>query len=169
MLDDNVKGGSSTPWSRLKDPIKVLSTPPSRAPGRTPGPAPGATPGARGQKVQAAFAVLGVVAGIAGAAWAWSAERSFPLSLLVFVVLLIWVGIGLGDVATGTHRVRRFVAYTLFPVLCAAVALGTYRIWEMWWLAALLGFFVGLVLWAVLVAWWFPDIMAEGGSGADVR
>jgi hypothetical protein len=169
VLDDNVKGGSSTPWSRLKDPIRILSTPTTRMPGRGPAPEPGRTPGARAAKAQSVFVVLGIVIAIAGAVWVWRLERSFPLSLFVFVVSLIYVGIGLGDVATGTRRVRRFVVYTLLPVLCAGILIGTYRLWEMWWLAALLGFLGGLVAWAVLVAWWFPDILVEEGARTDVR
>jgi hypothetical protein len=170
MLDDNVKGGPSTPWSRLKDPIQILSTPSRRrrrAPDR-PGRASERSPWAGGG-VEVAFATVAIVCGVVGAIWLWVAERSFPLSLYALCVLVIYVGIGLGDVATGTSKVRRFLAFTLFPVVGTLILIGTYRLWEMWWLAALLGFFGGFVVWAVLAGWLFPDILADGGTGTGAR
>lgn len=169
MLDDNVKGGPSTPWSRLKDPVRILSRPPSPIPRPAPDGGPGPVPGPKAARVQSVFAILGIVAAIAGLVWSWAAEHSIALSLFVSVVVLVFVGVLVGDAATRKRKARCFLAYALFPILCSGILLGVHRLWGMWWLAALLGLAGGLVLWTVVVATVFPDVIAEGGTGTDLE
>ncbi|MGZ8567596.1 MAG: hypothetical protein ACXWXS_11155, partial [Actinomycetota bacterium] len=106
---------------------------------------------------------------VGGTIWAWVAEHSIALSIYVFCMLAFYVGRGLGDVVTDRSKVRRLVYFSLYPFFGTAILIGAYRLWEIWWLAVVLGFLGGVIVWALLGAWWFPDIEAEENADTDTR
>lgn len=162
MFDDNVKGAPSAGWSRLKEPVRLLGRP---SPSRRPSPADPR----RAKRVQAAFGLLGLLAGAAGAYWAWRQERSIALCIYVFFMLVFYVGRGLGDVVTDRNRFRRFVYFSIYPLVGTEIVLSVHRLWGMWWLGVVLGFLLGAVVWAVVGALFFHDIQLEEDVDTEVR
>jgi hypothetical protein len=115
------------------------------------------------------LSLLALLTGVAGGIWAWAVERSIALSIYVFYMLFVFVGRGLGDVVTDPKKVRRFLYFSLNPVFGTAILVGTYRLWGMWWLSAILGVLGGAVAWALLGTWWFPAVNREEEADTESR
>ena len=113
------------------------------------------------KQIHAGFAFVGFVGGVAAAIYAYSQSSSFALAIFVFLTVNFYLGRGLGDVATDPHKGKRFVYFTLQPVLLVGIFYATYQWWEIMWLSAVMGFVIGLVLWQILGFMLFPRIHAE--------
>ena len=110
------------------------------------------------RRVHAVFSLIGLVAAIGGVIWAYAASSSIALAIFVFLMTSSYIGRGLGDVATDPQKGRRFVYFTLQPVLAVGVLVLAYLLWGIMWLAVLLGFVLGLTLWQLVVIIFFPGI-----------
>ena len=61
--------------------------------------------------------------------------------------------------------------WALLPSLQFAVLVVTYRWWGIMWLAALLGLFIGFVLWIVAISFYrrvFRDLLTSGWNGVSI-
>jgi hypothetical protein len=121
------------------------------------------------KRVHAVFALVGLIAGVAGAVWAYNAADSIALAIFVYLVVHAYIGRGLGDVATDPEKGKRFVYFTLHAALAVGVFYLTYQWWETMWLSAVLGVLVGAVLWGLLGAIFFTEIQAEEGEDSKAR
>lgn len=113
------------------------------------------------KRVHAIFNLVGFVGGIAAAVFAYNQTSSIALPIFVFLVTNAYIGRGLGDVATDDQKVKRFVYFTLQPLLMAGVLYLTFVWWGTMWLSAILGFLVGLTLWQLVSLVVFTDIHTE--------
>ncbi len=113
------------------------------------------------KRVHAIFGLLGFGLGIAGAVVAYKMEPSVALAIFVFFVIQSFVGRGIGDVVTDSHKAKRFVYFTLQPALSIGVFYVTYALWATMWLSAVLGIVVGSILWQLLAVIVFPEIHEE--------
>jgi hypothetical protein len=113
------------------------------------------------KQIHAGFNVVGIVAGIAAAFYAYRETESIALPIFMFFTVQTYIGRGLGDVVTDPHKVKRFVYFTLQPALMAGILYATYQWWGIMWLSAVLGFLLGLVLWQLLGIMLFPQIHSE--------
>jgi hypothetical protein len=123
----------------------------------------------RVKRIHLWFTLAGLMAGVGAALLAWRQWDSIPLAIFAFFVANAYVGRGLGDVVTDQAKGRRLAYFTLQPLCQIGVLYGTYLLWEIWWLAAVLGFFVGLVLWSVLATVLFPSIHGEEVADSQRR
>ena len=115
----------------------------------------------RDKRIHAIFNFIGLLLGI-GAAWfAFDRTSSIALPIFVFVLVQYFVGRGIGDVVTDDKKVKRFVYFAMPVVFMSGIVFLTYQWWGLMWLATLLGFFVGGVLWALVAALAMPDIAGE--------
>jgi hypothetical protein len=114
-----------------------------------------------GEGVHTVFSLLGLLAGIGAGVFAYVETESIALPIFVFLMVNMFVARGLGDVVTDDHKLRRVVYFGLLPALCTGVLYLAYQWWELMWLAAIIGLFVGIVLWNLVVMLLFPAIHRE--------
>lgn len=113
------------------------------------------------KQIHAAFNLVGVLAGVGAAIYAYRESKSIALVIFVFFTVQAYIGRGLGDVTTDSHKVKRFIYFTLQPVLMVGVVYVSYLWWGIMWLSVVLGFLLGLILWQLLGVLLFPRIHAE--------
>lgn len=113
------------------------------------------------KRVHAVFGLIGFIVGIAAAVYAYSETSSIMLAIFLVLVIQNYIGRGLGDVVTDPEKVKRFIYFTMQPLLAGGILWLTYQWWDKMWLAAILGFVVGAFLWAILGALLFPRIAEE--------
>ena len=135
-----------------------------KSPGKLGGPAFRRSPQRSDEvkQVHVVFNLVGLVAGVVAAVVAYNVTSSIALPIFVYLVTQSYIGRGLGDVATDPHKGKRFVYFTLQPLLAVGVFYATYLLWESMWLSAILGIVIGLmVLWQLLGLIVFPEIHKE--------
>lgn len=115
----------------------------------------------RDKRIHAIFGLAGLIIGGAAAWYAYNETSSIALAIFVLVMVQNYIGRGLGDVVTDPEKVKRFVYFTLQPVLAGGVLWLTYQWWDKMWLSAILGFVVGGLLWALVAAVFLPKIARE--------
>ena len=113
------------------------------------------------KRVHAIFGLVGLIIGAAVALYAYNETSSIALAIFVVVMVQSYIGRGLGDVATDPEKGKRFVYFTLQPLLAGGVLWLTYQWWDNMWLSAFLGFLVGGLVWGLLAALLFPKIAEE--------
>ena len=67
----------------------------------------------------------------------------------------------LPDLITDTNKFKRLIFFALHPAVGVALLLGIYRLWEIWWLAALIGYIGGLFMGRFIAAILLPRISLE--------
>ena len=60
-----------------------------------------------------------------------------------------------------SNKIKRFIFFALHPAVGVALLLGIYELWEIWWLAALIGYLGGLFLGRFIAAIILPRISLE--------
>ncbi len=115
----------------------------------------------RVKRIHLGFSLVGSVAGVVGGVYAYNETSSIALPIFVFWVVQSYIGRGLGDVATDPQKGKRFVYFTLQPVLAVAIFYVTYLWWETMWLSAVLGIVIGVTMWQLLGVVLFPEIEEE--------
>lgn len=132
----------------LYNPVGIPSTPDRPAARRGPSVA----------RVHGVFFVLAFVLGGAAALYAYAWTGSIALPIFLFGMVQFYVGRGLGDVATDQDKLRRLVYFSLLPLTSTALLWATYHVTGLMWLAAIVGFVLGVVLWNVIATVAFTDI-----------
>lgn len=113
------------------------------------------------KRVHAVFGLVGFIAGGAAAWYGYSETSSIALAIFLVLVIQNYIGRGLGDVATDPQKVKRFIYFTLQPVLAGGAFWLTYQWWDKMWLSAILGIVFGAFLWGILGTLLFPRIAEE--------
>jgi hypothetical protein len=121
------------------------------------------------ERVHNIFGVIGLVVGLAGAAAAVVLTGSWFLGAFVLLLALSYIGRGAGDLVTDPNKVQRFVYFTLQPALCVGLLVVAYQLWERMWLATLLGYLVGSLLWVIVATLAFPKVTTEEAADTDER
>jgi Putative bacterial sensory transduction regulator len=111
--------------------------------------------------VRSVFALLGLVAAIGGAIWAYELESSVWLSAFVALMAMNLVARGAADLVTDPQKLRRAVYFVLQPAISTGVLVASYDAWERWWLAVLLGLIVGGAISQIVRALLLPKIHRE--------
>jgi hypothetical protein len=113
------------------------------------------------KKVHAVFNLFGLLAGAAAAYLAWAMSDTISLPIFVFFLTSYLVGRGLGDLVTDPDKVRRFFYFVLPAAIDCGLLYVAYLWWDRMWLAVLVGFFVGAMVWAPVAALFFADIHGQ--------
>ena len=145
--------------NQYADYFKRAGTPIRRSPNRD----------ARAVRIHAVFSLLGVLAGAGAAYLAWQQVGSVALTIFAFLAANYFVARGLGDVVTDDQKVKRFVFFLMPVLIDSALIYLTYQWWGLMWLAVLVGFLVGTVVWAVVASLAFADIQSEEDADTKKR
>lgn len=113
------------------------------------------------KRVHAGFGLLGFGLGVAAAVYGYNESSSIALAIFLFLVVQGYIARGLGDVATDPQKGKRFVYFTLQPLVAVGVLVLTYQWWGIMWLAVVLGLVVGAILWGLVGTVLFPKIAEE--------
>lgn len=111
--------------------------------------------------VQRVFGIAGFLVGIAGGVAAYTQTSEWGLAVFVFLTTAYVIGRGVADVITDPKKVRRAVYFAIPPATATGVLYVTHQWWDRWWLAALLGLTVGVLLGAVIAGILLPGIARE--------
>jgi len=105
--------------------------------------------------------LLGLAGGVVAGFYARKATSSWFLAIYAFLLVQWLVGLGLGQVLTGAHRVQRTLTYFI-PALTATGALYlAQRLWDTWWLSVVLGVFVGGLIGIIAVTLMLPRLFTQ--------
>ncbi len=115
----------------------------------------------RDRKVHAAFNLVGLVAGAGTAYLAWDRTETLSLPIFAFFLTNYLVGRGLGDLVTDPQKVKRFFYFVLPAAIDCGLLYLTYQWWGLMWVAVLVGFFVGAMIWAPIATLLFSDIHGQ--------
>ena len=125
---------------------------------------------AGGKNLKAFLAFVGLIGGVVAAVYTYTETSEWALALYVVVMVSYIVGRGLGDVITEPHKVKRTIFFAIPAITATAVLVLTHTWFGVWWLAVLLGLFVGAVLiGGVLDAILFPGIAKEEAEDSAAR
>ncbi|MBN1387605.1 MAG: CesT family type III secretion system chaperone [Bacteroidales bacterium] len=113
------------------------------------------------QKLRTIFSLLGLASAIAAGIYTYTRTTSWALAIFVFLWTQFIVARAIPDLITDPHKIKRFIFFALHPVVGVALLLGTYELWEIWWLAALIGYIGGLFLGRFIAAILLPRISLE--------
>ena len=113
------------------------------------------------RKIRAVFSIIGIAAAIGAGIYAYTRVGSWALAIFTFFWVQFVVVRAIPDLITDPNKIKRFIFFALHPAIAVGLLYITYRWWEMWWLSALIGFFVGLVLARVIGAVIMPQVFLE--------
>ncbi len=146
----------------------VVATAPSPAGDRSgwiPAPAPGPSPTTptltRNQVVQGVFALVGLLAGVGGAVWAWLQSSSPSLAVYVFLMASYVISRGVADVITDPHKARRVLYFSLLPAISTGILYLAWQRWDRMWLGVVAALVGGMIVHAVVAPLLFPRIHLE--------
>lgn len=112
-------------------------------------------------KLRTAFSLLGLASAIGAGIFAYTRTSSWALGIFVFLWTQFIVARAIPDLLTDPNKIKRLIFFTLHPAVGVALLLGTYKLWEIWWLAALIGYLGGLFLGRFIAAIILPRITLE--------
>jgi hypothetical protein len=115
----------------------------------------------RVRNIRAVFTVLSIVSAIGAGIFTYTQTLSWALGIFVFLWTQFIVARAIPDLITESSRIKRFIFFALHPAVGVALLLGTYELWEMWWLSALIGYVGGLFLGRIIVTIIMPQITLE--------
>lgn len=114
----------------------------------------------RPSATQGVFALLGIVAGVVGAVFAYGATSSWFVVAFAFLAGSYLIGRAASDIVTDPNKVRRALYFLIPPAAAAPVLLLAYELWGRWWLAVLLAL-VGWTIGSGIGHLLFPRIARE--------
>ena len=100
----------------------------------------------RHKKVQRFLKPLGFVLAIAAAVFTYYKSESLPLSIFVFLIVLLVIGGRIGELIAYPSRIQRTLFGAVLPAAGIAILYYAYQQWGNMWLAAALGFVGGIVV-----------------------
>lgn len=113
------------------------------------------------QKIRAIFSVIGLAASIGAGIYSYTLVGSWALSIFVFLWTQFIVARAIPDLITDPNKFKRFIYFALYPAIGVALLYITYYLWEMWWLAALIGYLGGIIIARFIAALIVPQVALE--------
>ena len=117
--------------------------------------------GGGGKAVRVIFSLIGLVAGVLGAIYAYRATSSWFLVVFTFFLVQWLIGRGFGQVLTERRKVQRFFYYLVPTVTSVGALYLAQRLWDTWWLSVVLGVCVGFFIGMIAVALLFPGVALQ--------
>ena len=112
-------------------------------------------------RLRAVFSILGLAFAIGAGIFTYTKITSWALAIFVFLWTQFFVARAIPDLITDPNKIKRFIFFALHPAAGVALLLGTYELWQIWWLSALIGYLGGLFLGRILALIILPDISME--------
>ena len=120
-------------------------------------------------KIRTVFSVLGFASAIGAGIFTYTETTSWALAIFVFLWTQFIVARALPDLITDSSKIKRFIFFALHPAVGVALLLGIYEFWEIWWLAALIGYIGGLFLGRLIASLILPRISLEETQDDEKR
>jgi hypothetical protein len=121
------------------------------------------------QKLRTVFSLLGLASAIAAGIFTYTRTTSWALAIFVFLWTQFIVARALPDLITDPDKIKRFIFFFLHPAVGVALLFGAYNLWEIWWLASLIGYIGGLFLGRLIAAILLPRISLEETQDDEKR
>ncbi|MDT8401326.1 MAG: CesT family type III secretion system chaperone [Bacteroidales bacterium] len=120
-------------------------------------------------KVRTIFSVLGIASAIAAGIYTYTRTSSWALAIFVFLWTQFIMARAIPDLITDPNKIKRFIFFALHPAVGVALLLGIYELWQIWWLAALIGYLGGLFLGRFIASIILPRISLEETQDDEQR
>lgn len=116
---------------------------------------------ARFKILRATFSIISIVTAIAAGIFTYTQTQEWALGIFVFLWTQFIVARAIPDLITDPEKIKRFIFFALHPAVGAGILLGSYELWEIWWLSALLGYVGGIFFGRIIAAIILPQITLE--------
>jgi hypothetical protein len=113
------------------------------------------------QRIRAGFSVIGLMAAIGAAIFAFNRTRSWALAIFTFLWVQYTVVRIIPDLITDSDKIRRFIFFMLHPAVAVGLLCVTHVWWGKWWLSALIGYFGGILLARLIGIVFMPRVALE--------
>jgi hypothetical protein len=113
------------------------------------------------RRLRAVFSILGLALAIGAGIFTYTKITSWALGIFVFLWTQFFVARAIPDLITDPDKIKRFIFFALHPAAGVALLLGSYELWQIWWLSALIGYLGGLLLGRIIALIILPDISME--------
>jgi hypothetical protein len=120
-------------------------------------------------KLRTVFSLLGIASAIGAGILTYTKTMSWALAIFVFLWTQFIVARAIPDLITDPYKIKRFIFFALHPAVGVALLLGTYQLWEIWWLSALIGYLGGLILGRFIAVIILPRISLEETRDDETR
>jgi hypothetical protein len=98
---------------------------------------------------------------VAAGIYVFRREHSVWLTIFVAILTVQFISRGVADLITDAKKIRRAVYFLLFPASASAIYWAVMQTWDIEWLAFVLAFVGGGIVFAILARLLFPGIHRE--------
>lgn len=112
-------------------------------------------------RMRMVFAFLAIPVAAAAGYYAYTRFDSWAVALFTYFWVQYFSTRAVPDLITDPHKIRRLIYFSLYPGIATAILYLIHRWWEIWWLGAIVGTLLAMVIGPVIGAIFLPGTTRE--------